>query len=112
MKPKLTRNRAKLPAWSFAGLDSIGWRVQTELVLWAQSTPEYRNLLTVLVNERKRALTFEPGLTENRALGRVEGYEQALIVLRELAEGITAEPKLDPEPTYAAETVATDDWRD
>lgn len=112
MKPKLTRNRAKLPAWSFAGLDSIGWRAQTDLVAWAQSAPEYRNLLTVVVNERRRALTFELGLTENRALGRIEGYEQALIVLRELAEGITPEPKPDTEATYAAETVATGDWRD
>lgn len=108
-QPK-TRNRAKLPTWSFSGLDAATWRSRVESIQWAQNAPEFRDILTVLTNERRLAFSVEAGVTENRALGRLEGFEFALGVIRSLAEGTTPPPKEELEPTYPAETQP--DYRD
>lgn len=103
MIPKRTRNRPAKPAWSYSGLDSHQWRADNSRVLWAQTAPHFRDLLTVLTNERVRALLQPPGVSENRLLGRAEGYEAALGVLRELAAGAEPPAPKPDEPTYQSE---------
>lgn len=103
-KPPRTRNRAPRPSWSWNGLTATTWRSDTSNVQWAQQDARYKELVTVLTNERLRAFVpCHPPLTENRALGRVEGYQIALDVLAELATLVGPPPAREVEPTYPVE---------
>lgn len=108
-KPPRTRNRAPRPSWSWNGLTAATWRADTGNVTWCQQDARYKELVTVLTNERLRAFALgNPPLTENRALGRVEGYEIALSVLAELATLVGPPLACEVEPTYPAQDAATD----
>lgn len=104
LTPKKRRNRAKRPSWSFAGLDADHWRADSQRVRWAQTDANYRDLLTVLINERTRATAIRPGTSENRQLGLMEGYEAAIAVVQSLAGGVTPPPQPLGEPDYPNET--------
>lgn len=109
VQPKKTRNRVARPSWSWSGLTSQVWRSDTTLVQWAQQAPQFRDLYTVLLNERETAsqpFSSDAGVTENRQLGRVEGYNLALQVLASLATGATPAAKAADEPTYEPSTEA------
>lgn len=97
---KKTRNRKPRPEWSYSGLTSELWRSEPSRVGWAQRSQEFRDLLTVMTNERASAFMAMPGTTENCKLGRVEGYEIALKTLRELAMGIDLTPHAEPKADY------------
>jgi len=96
---KRTRNRTPRPAWQWTGFNASTWRSHTENVTWAQQDPRYKELVTVLTNERVRA-RFGGPISENRALGRIEGYELALDVLAELATLEGPPARREEEPTY------------
>lgn len=83
-----------------------------ELVVWAQTAPQFKDLLTVMTNERRLAAFPYDGLSEARLLGRIEGFQTALNVLLTLPQGITPPTKVDEEPTYAPEPHDTTDYRD
>lgn len=82
-----------------SGLTLDHWQADGERLAWAQQTERFREVLSVLINERTRALSIPFPMTENRLLGRAEGYELALDVLRAMAQGPTM-PTPSLEPTY------------
>lgn len=104
-QPK-TRQRIPKPAWSFSGLNSDTWRSDTQRLSWAQVSPDFKALLTVMINERSRVFISPPGTTENMQLGLVRGYEVALDVLRSLAMGLEPPKGPEPAPTYEPENLA------
>lgn len=99
------RNRAKKPAWSYSGISAAEWRLTPDLVKWAQDSPQFRSIVTLLVNDRATILEALPimGATENRLLGRHEAYEAVRTHLLKLAEG--AGPEAQPLGTadYSAD---------
>lgn len=98
---KQTRNRTSKPSWQWSGATSLTWRAESSNVVWAQQDSRYKELVTVLTNERLRAfMSCNPPITENRALGRLEGYQLALDVLAELATMATPVKRAEEEPTY------------
>ncbi len=100
MVTRKTRNRAKKPTWSFSGLSAAEWRLTPTLVEWAQGSPEFRSLVTLLVNDKPAVLDTLPGVaSENRLLGRAEAYDAVRLHLLSLAEGHTPTPD---EPTKNA----------
>jgi len=100
--PPKRRNRAPKPAWSFAGLTLEQWQADSKRISWAQTTPEYRDMLTVLLNERtKQHLVNQPGgHSESFHLGVVRGYEAALAVVQAMATGATPPPGQLGDPDY------------
>lgn len=106
LQPKRRRNRTRKPAWSFAGLDADHWRTDTQRIRWAQTDPMFKDVLTVLINERtKTHMVNQPGgHSESFHLGYVRGYEAAIAVLQSLAGGVVppsqplGEPDYPPEP--------------
>lgn len=102
-----TRNRQPKPAWSYGGLNAELWKSDNKRVVWAQQTPEFRDLLTVLINERRRALHQVPQTTENRLLGKVEGYDIAINVLESLMSGMEPPKATLGNPNYPADTETT-----
>lgn len=101
---KRTRNRTPKPPWQWSGLTATTWRNDTANVTWAQQDPRYKELVTVLTNERLRAfLPCNPPISENRALGRLEGFQIALDVLAELATLVGPPLAREVEPTYPVE---------
>lgn len=106
---KKTRNRAKRPSWTYDGATVELLRSNPSFVTWAQSSPEFRDILTALVNERSNLVTNIPGTTENMQLGVHLGVDRTIASLRSLALGIsTATPK-PPEQTYEPETLQDSD---
>lgn len=99
------RNRARKPAWTFAGLNIDQWQADSTRVRWAQSDPMFRDVLTVLINGRIPTHTTNQtgGHSEAYHLGVVRGYEAAIGVLQSLAHGTTPPPGDIGEPTYQAE---------
>jgi hypothetical protein len=109
IKTPRTRNRATKPTWQWSGLDATTWRAEPSNVVWAQQDSRYKELVTVLTNERQRAfLPNIPPITENRALGRLEGYQLALDVLAELATLAGPPPVREEQPTYPPDNDAPD----
>lgn len=102
---KKRRNRAKRPAWSFAGLDADHWRADSQRVRWAQTDANYRDLLTVLINERTKSHMVNQvgGHSEGFHLGYVRGYEAAIAVVQSLAGGVTPPSQPLGEPDYPNE---------
>ena len=82
------------------GLTLEDWRKDSQLLRWSQTNRVFRLLTTVLVKERKRAHVEEPLLSENRRLGRIEGYEMAIGVLGDMANGLKVEEKADETMSY------------
>ncbi len=103
IKTPRTRNRVSKPSWAWSGQTALSWRSETSNVTWAQLDPNFKALVTVLTNERDKALAQPiPMITENRMLGRCEGYELCLATLRSLASTIEPPKPPEDEPTYPA----------
>lgn len=95
--PRKRASRARKPAWQFTGLNLADWQTEPSRVLWAQTSAEFKELFTVLVNERRQALAGRTG-SESRLLGIMEGYELALSVVASMSVGALGEPAPEPEP--------------
>lgn len=93
------RGRPPKLASVLSGLNSELWRRDSERLSWAQQDLRFREIVAVLINERIVALAPNIPMTENRLLGRAEGYQLALDVLQSLAQGIERQPDIG-EPTY------------
>ena len=90
--------KKNLPA-GYNGITLEQWRTDPSHLRWSQSDPMFRQLLAVVVNEAHVALAPLPGVTENRILGRAEGYQMALEVLRSTSMK-PFKPEIVGEPTY------------
>jgi hypothetical protein len=100
---QMPKKPAPIPLKTMLGtLNVEGWRKDPSRIVWAQQEPMFRDLATVLINERARALAFDPTVTESVRLGRVQGYEAAVEVLRELASGESETAVQEPEQDYNA----------
>lgn len=86
----------KKPVPSFSGITLEQWQSQTDLVAWAQRDPMFRQINYVLLNELPRVTEDIVGCSEGRALGRVEGFKLALLILRSLAVKPLKEPDIPP----------------
>lgn len=93
--PKKRRNRVRKPAWSFGGMTAAEWRATSSLVEWSQTAPEWRALLTLIVNDRDIVLSTLPPATENCLLGRHQAYDALRSHLLRLAEGVTLPPQVE-----------------
>ncbi len=88
------------------------WQSDTDSVTWAQQDSRFRSIVTVLTNERTRIFESLDYGSENRRLGRLEGYQIALQVLQELTTlPPTTKPPID-EPTYPTNNEPIIDYRD
>lgn len=76
---KQTRNRRKKPPTPLGILSLEAWQADPSMVKWAQSDPNFRLFITMLTTERTQAY-LQDGASEQRLLGRSEGYERALQV--------------------------------
>lgn len=94
--PRPKKNKATL---ILSGITLDYWQSDNERLAWAQQADRFREIVSVLINERGRALFAPVPMSENRLLGRAEGYELALEVLRAMAQGPTIPPPA-LEPTY------------
>lgn len=108
IKPKNRRNRASKPSWSWSGMNSATWRSDPSNVTWAQLDSRFKDLMTVMVNERTRITGVIDYGTESRKLGRVEGYQIALDVMNELSVMIPPPKPIEEEPTYPVDNDAPD----
>lgn len=97
---KQTRNRAKKPVTPLGLATLESWQSDSSNVQWAQEDDRFRLAVTVLINERQRAFDYQPGETENCRLGRVQGYEKALSIVKELAMGPIPPPRGMGDPDY------------
>lgn len=102
MKPRQQRQRRPRVTSTLSLANLATWQADTKLVTWAQQEGVFKLIYTVLVNERVRATQSASPLTENRLLGRVEGYEAAIGVIGALAEGALTPFQAPGEPTYPA----------
>lgn len=109
MKRKRTRNRSPQPQWSYGGVNLAQWQAATDYVLWAQTSPHFRDILTVFINERERLVLPIPGASENMTLGINIGYDRAIALLRDMAKGFTPPAPREGEPTYEAEAPSLSD---
>lgn len=100
--PPKRRNRARKPAWTFAGLTAEQWQADSERVRWAQVDPMFRDILTVVINARIPTHTTNQtgGHSESYHLGVVRGYEAAIGVLQSLAQGQLPPPSPLGDPDY------------
>lgn len=98
---KSTRTRIPKPSWSWSGMTALTWRSEPASVEWAQRDPRFRELTTLMLNERIQATAFA-AMSESRALGRLEGYQIALDVLASLTSIYKPASAHNPEPTYPA----------
>lgn len=81
---------------SFTGMTLEQWQSQTDLVGWAQREPIFKQINYVILNELPRVTEEIAGCSEGRALGRIEGFKLALLVLRSLAVRPIKEPDIPP----------------
>lgn len=100
--PKRRRNRRPADPAKLRLFDLDAWRADPSNLTWAQSDPRFRDIVSVLTTERRRALLAASDRTQvdNRHLGRLEGYELALQVLSDMTTGTPTEPASLGEPTY------------
>ena len=85
------------------GIDLETWRGDPALLKWSQTNRMFKLIVTLLVKERRRAMSDDPLLSENRKLGRWEGYEEALGVLNDMAKGVSKDPEVDDRIEYNSE---------
>lgn len=78
------------------------WQTNPALVKWAQDEPNFRLFVTLLTTERTQAYV-QDGASENRLLGRSEGYERAVqVALNCSVSPVPAASDLG-QPDYAKE---------
>jgi hypothetical protein len=101
-KPKRRRNRQRPEPAKLRLFDLDAWRSDPSNISWAQTDPRFRDVISVLVTERKRAqeAALDRTQVDNRHLGRFEGYELALQVLSDMTTGTPVQPASLAEPTY------------
>lgn len=104
MKPKQTRNRPKRPSYRWSGISAAEWRATPSLIEWAQQSPQYRDLLTLLINDRNAILDSLPSTntTENCLLGRHQAYDALIAHFKSLTEGVAIVPSAPSEPDYTS----------
>lgn len=100
---KQTRNRRPKPKAYLSGLRLANWKDDPERLRWAQTDPRFREVLSVLTNERHTATHSNKPLTENCELGCMKGYERALEVLLEMTIPPELPPASEDKPTYPKE---------
>jgi hypothetical protein len=71
------------PIEQFTGLTLEQWLSDVNNISWAQQEPRFKMILSVLLNASRTVPISE--CSEGRALGRVEGFMYALLVLQGLA---------------------------
>lgn len=91
---------------SLVGVSLEQWRSDIPKLGWAQREPVFLEIVSVVHNESYLALAPVAGVSENRMLGRAEGYQMALEVLRAMAVRIE-KPVPQLEPTYEMESNET-----
>lgn len=72
------------PELTFTGATLEQWQSSVDNITWAQNTPQFKVMLSIVLNECRLAHQLASGCSEGRAFGRVEGYHMALEVLRSL----------------------------
>lgn len=101
--PKKTRNRAKAPEPSYTGTTLAQWQADAASLQWAQTDARFRTIIAILTNERGRVQRPTSNDIGAAALtgARVEGYDEAIKVLVEMARGAIKQPAA-VEPDYIA----------
>lgn len=102
MKPK-TRTRVPRPVWTHVGITSDLWRSDTERLRFAQTSQQFNEIVSILINERDFVALNRPPTSEMEQLGFERGYAQALRIIRMLAVGIPVEPARMPAQDYSAD---------
>ena len=87
------------PTELFTGLTLEQWLGDTNNITWAQQEPRFKMMLSVLLNESSITYLGANGCSEGRAFGRVEGYNQAIEVLRSLGRRPDRKTK-EPDATF------------
>ena len=96
----MPRKRKTKEIVNLLGITLAEWRTDPALVKWAQDTPKFRSVLTVLHNTREEAVKSGTAMSEARRLGIYEGYDLAISVLQLMAKGMEAEPEVEETPSY------------
>lgn len=100
---KKTRNRRPKPKLFLSGIRLDNWRDDPARVNWANTDPIFREVVSVLTNERTTAADSHLPLSENCRLGRLEGYEKALEVLHLMTQAPPLPERSEGKPTYEPE---------
>jgi hypothetical protein len=83
------------------------WQADNVAVTWAQTSTDFRRVLTVMTNERNGALNRVPiplkQASEGVMLGIQLGYEAALATLLSLTQGPPKPAPPEPEVNYPSE---------
>lgn len=99
-----TRNRRPTPQPLSTGLTLEGFRSSTALVKQAQTDELFRQVITVLTNERITAAVRVPLASsqpsESYLLGVTQGYEAALTTLNLMTQGLEPLQPSTPAVTY------------
>jgi len=98
---------AKKPKPVLLGISLDQWRSDSARLQWAQQQIVFKEIVTVIQNESYLALAPIPGGSENRMLGRAEGYHMALEVLKSMAQRIEL-PVPSIDPTYEPREVVNE----
>jgi hypothetical protein len=101
MEAPRKRNKPSRPKWSHSGITHELWRDDTNRVSWAQTSPQFNDIISLLVNDRALILLPWVGMTENAGFGMHEAYERILAHLKSLARGNDASVTPPPEQDYA-----------
>jgi len=102
MKPK-TRTRVPRPSWTHTGITSDLFRSDTERLRWAQTSQQFNEIVSILINERDFVALNRQPTSEQEQLGFQNGYAQALRLVRMLAIGLPVEPARMPAQDYSAD---------
>ena len=102
MKPK-TRTRVPRPVWTHVGITSDLWRSDVERLRWAQTSQQFNEIVSILINERDFVALNRQPTSESEQLGFERGYSQALRIIRMLAVGLPVEPARMPAQDYSAD---------
>ena len=103
----MRRNRRPKPTPSLSGIDSKVWRSENTRVRWAQTDPLFREIQTVVINERAQlcdeVFQKNPNGSEGFRLGVHTGYDAIIELLNSLAKGLDPLPPPPSEETYDAD---------
>lgn len=80
----------------FTGVTLEQWQADVQNIRWAQTTPEFRAMLSVLLHEMERVPEKAAAAmcSEGRAFGRLEGFRDAIETLRNMGRSL---PKATPD---------------
>lgn len=72
------------PTDQFTGINLERWQSDSENLRWAQTEPRFRVAMSVVLHGLEDVPATCTGCSGERAFGRVEGYQMALNVLRDM----------------------------